>query len=296
MPNVTANGIQIEYDTFGDPVSKPLLLIMGWACPLIYFDEPLCKQLAEAGHYVIRFDNRDIGLSTKMEDAGVPDIMKAVMEKMQGEPVNAPYTTDDMAEDTIGLLDALGIEKAHICGMSMGGVISQIMAIKYPERLLSLTLIYSGMGSPEDPPPNPEIAKILTGPRPESREESIDMSVNTFRLVSGSGFEFDEDWHRKISAQAYDRCYYPDGLTRQYVAVIAGEDRKPALSAISIPTLIIHGIDDPLSPVERGKNMAATIPNAELLLIEGMGHSLPHDGPWPQIIDAIAKHTSKVTR
>jgi len=294
MAQVDSNGIQIEYDTFGDPNSRPLLLIIGFAGQLIFWDEKLCEQLAEQGHYVIRFDNRDVGLSSKIEEAGVPDVMKTIEALMMGETVNPPYTIEDMADDTIGLLDALGIEKAHICGMSMGGMIGQSIAINYSQRISSLISIYSGMGDPEDPQPKPEAFEVLTTPLPEEREEIIEHALKSFRVIAGPGFPFDEEWHRKIAAEAYDRANYPQGPARQLVAVLTQKNRKPALSSVSVPTLVIHGADDPLVQVGCGRNTAATIPNAELLIIDGMGHDLPHAGAWPQIIDAIVSHTQKI--
>ena len=156
MAQANSNGIQIEYETFGEPDSQPLLLIIGFAGQLILWDEELCRKIAQRDHYVIRFDNRDVGLSTKMDDAGVPDIMKTIEALMKGEAVQPPYTMEDMADDAVGLLDALDIEKAHICGMSMGGMIAQTIAVNYPQRVASLISIYSNMGDPEDPQPKPE--------------------------------------------------------------------------------------------------------------------------------------------
>ena len=295
MAKAEANGIQIEYETFGDPSSSPLLLIIGFASQLIFWDEKLCEQLAQKGHYVIRFDNRDVGISSKIEEAGIPNVMKIFEAIMRGEPVTPPYTIEDMADDAIGLLDALGIEKAHICGMSMGGMIGQTIAINYPQRTLSLISIYSRMGDSEDPQPKPEAFEVLTTPPPETRDENIEHALKVFKVLAGPGFSFDEKWHRKIAAQAYDRAYYPQGAARQLAAVLTQKNRKPALSSISIPTLVVHGADDPLVQVECGRNTAATIPDAELLIIEGMGHDLPHDGAWPQIIDAIVDHTHKIS-
>ena len=295
MPNVTANGIQIEYETFGEPSSQPLLLIIGLAGQLIFWDEQLCRQLAESGHYVIRFDNRDVGLSSKIEEAGVPDVMKAVEALMLGQEINPPYTIEDMADDAVGLLDALCIEKAHICGMSMGGMIAQSIAIRYPERVLSLISIYSTTGNPDLPQPKPEIMEVLLTPAPEEREPCIEHTLKVFRTIAGPGFPFDEEYQRKIAAQAYDRAFYPQGVSRQLMAIMAQSNRKPALASVSVPTLVIHGDDDPLVPVEGGKDTAEAVPGTELIIIEGMGHDLPHSGAWPQIVDAIADHTHKVS-
>jgi pimeloyl-ACP methyl ester carboxylesterase len=294
MAQVDSNGIQIEYETFGKPDSPALLLIIGLADQLISWDEKLCHQLAEKGHYVIRFDNRDAGLSSKIEEAGEPDIMKIIEALMKGETIDPPYTIEDMAADTVGLMDALGIEKAHICGMSMGGMIAQTIALNYPKRVLSLISIYSRTGDPEEPQPKPEAMQLLLTPSPEERDAYIKFGVKLFTTISGPGFPYDEEWLRRHMAQAYDRSFCPQGAARQLVAIFTQKNRKPALKSLATPTLVIHGSDDPLVRVECGKNTAAAIPGAKLMIIDGMGHDLPHDGAWPQIIDAIVDHTHKV--
>ena len=290
MPSVSSKSIQIEYETFGEPNSPPLLLIIGFNAQLIFWDDELCEQLAQSGHYVIRFDNRDVGLSSKFEEAGIPDIGAL----MRGEAIDPPYTIEDMADDAVGLLDALGIEKAHICGMSMGGMIAQAVVINHPRRVLSLISIYSTTGNPELPPPTEEALGILLTPPPEEREANIEYTIKVFRTITGPGFSFDEEWHRKLAAQAYDRAFYLPGAARQFVAIWTQKNRKPALASVSVPTLVIHGTDDPLVPVEGGKDTAEAVPEAKLKIIEGMGHDLPHSGAWPQIIDAIVDHTHKV--
>ncbi len=294
MGKVNANGIQIEYENFGEPDSPALLLIIGLAGQLIDWDEKLCHQLAQKGHYVIRFDNRDAGLSSKIEEAGEPDIMKIIEALMRGETINPPYTFEDMAADTIGLLDALSIEKAHICGMSMGGMIAQTMALNYPKRVLSLISIYSRTGDPEEPQPKPEAMQFLLTPPPTEREAYIEFGVKLFTTISGTGFPYDEEWLRRHMAQAYDRSYCPQGAARQLAAIFTQKNRKPALKSLAAPALVIHGTDDPLVRVECGKNTAAAIPGSKLVIIKGMGHDLPHGGAWPQIIDAIVEHTHKV--
>ncbi|MBW1984246.1 MAG: alpha/beta hydrolase [Deltaproteobacteria bacterium] len=293
MPHVKANGIQIEYDTFGDSSAKPLLLIIGLGAQMIDWDEKHCRRLADNGHYVIRFDNRDIGLTTKLDDAGIPDIMEAYNLLAQGKQLTAPYTLDDMADDAVGLFEALNVEKAHICGMSMGGMIAQTIAIRHPEKLLSLTSIYSSTGNPELPPPTPEAMEVLLAPPPEKKEAYIEYLLNVFKTISGPGFPFDKKWHRELTVQRYERSFYPDGVGRQLMAILAHGNRKSALASVSVPTLVIHGSDDPLVPVEGGKDTAEAIPGAELIIIEGMGHDLPHDGAWPQIVEAITAHTKK---
>jgi pimeloyl-ACP methyl ester carboxylesterase len=294
MANVEANGIQIEYETFGEPDSPALLLIIGLAGQLIDWDEELCRQLAQRGHHVIRFDNRDAGLSSKIEEAGVPVIMQMIEALMQGKTIHPPYTIEDMAADAAGLLDAIGIEKAHICGMSMGGMIAQAMALNYPERVLSLISIYSRTGDPEEPQPQPEAMELLLTRPSEEREAYIRYFVKFFHAISGPAFPYDDEWLRKFVARAYERAYCPQGVARQLAAVLAQKNRKPALRSLNTPTLVIHGSADPLVPVACGRNTAAAIPGADLMIIDGMGHDLPHGGAWPQIIDAIVDHTRKV--
>lgn len=292
MPNVSANGIRIEYDTFGDRSSSPLLLIMGLGTQMIFWDEEFCQKLVEKGHYVIRFDNRDIGLSHKFEDAGMPNVIEAMRAAMKGEEVKTAYTIDDMADDTAGLLDALGIEAAHICGASMGGMIAQAMAIRHPSRMLSLISIMSSTGNPSLPQPKPETMSVLIAPVPEEREACIEHSVKIWRTIGSPGFAFDEERIRKLAAHSYDRCFHPPGMARQLVAIIAHGSRKPALASVTVPTLVIHGAEDPLIPVEAGKDTAEAVPGAELLIIEGMGYDLPPE-LWPRIVDANAAHMHK---
>jgi len=293
MPKANANNIEIEYDTFGDPTSKPLLLIMGLGTQMIAWLEELCMMLVDKGFYVIRFDNRDVGLSTKFEEKGIPNIMNEIMALQRGEVILPPYTVEDMADDAVGLLDALNIEKAHICGASMGGMISQIIAFRHPTRVLSLTSIMSTTGNPDLPQPKPEAMQVLLQPAPTEREAYIEESVKRRRILYGSGFPYPEDKAREFAAALYDRCFYPQGMARQLVAILATENRVPKLGLIKVPTLVIHGDDDPLVPVEGGKETAETIPGAELIIIDGMGHSLPPE-TWPQIVDAIAKNADKV--
>ncbi|MCP4757641.1 MAG: alpha/beta hydrolase [Proteobacteria bacterium] len=295
MPNATANEIQIEYETFGDKNNSPILMISGLGGQLLTWDKPLCEKLADAGHFIIIYDNRDIGLSTKMEEAGVPDVMAAVTQVMEGKTVNASYTLDDMADDAGGLLDALDIEKAHICGISMGAAICQTVGIRHPNRVLSLIPIYGTTGNPELPPPAPEAIQALLTPPPEGREANIESRFNTFKLIKGNGFPFDEEWHRNLSERSYDRCFYPQGVPRQILATLAHGNRKPALAKVAAPTLVVHGKEDPLVPVEGGKDIADAIRDSELLLIEGMGHDLPIlGGAWIQITDRIIEFTAKV--
>jgi pimeloyl-ACP methyl ester carboxylesterase len=217
MPNVHANGIDLEYDEFGDPSNPTLLLVMGLGAQLIAWDERFCQQLADRGFRVIRYDNRDVGLSTKLEDAPVPDVVAA----MGGDGSSAAYLLGDMADDGMGLLDALGIDTAHIVGASMGGMIVQEMAIRHPRRVLSLCSIMSTTGNREVGQPTGEAMGQLLRPPPQTREEAIDLSVEASKVIGGKGFPLDEDRIRSRAAQAYDRCNYPMGMARQLVAIMA---------------------------------------------------------------------------
>ena len=294
MSNVTANGIQIEYETFGTSSDRPLLLIIGLGGQMIHWDEDLCKDLAKRGYYVIRFDNRDVGRSTKFEAAAVPNIPETIGKILRGEEFQPPYTLEDMADDAVGLLDALGLRKAHICGMSMGGMIAQTIALRHPSRVLSLISIYSTTGNRELPQPKPEILEILIALPPDKKEAYIEHMLRVFKAIAGPRFGVDEAWTRRTMAESFDRSYYPQGVARQLVAILTQRDRRSALASLKVPTLVIHGTDDPLVPVEAGKDTAKSIPGSRLILIEGMGHDLPHGGAWPQIIEAIAEHTLKI--
>ena len=292
MAQVTANGIQIEYDTFGDENSPALLLIMGLGTQMIAWDEEFCSLLADQGHYVIRFDNRDIGLSTKIEEAGIPDVMAAMTAAMSGEEVMSSYTINDMADDAADLLSALGVDKAHICGASMGGMIAQTMAFRHPNRVFSLISIMSTTGDPNLPQGKPEAMEVLVEKAPTERGAVIDRSVRVAKIIGSPGFPFDEARIRDKAAIAFDRSFYPQGQIRQLVAVLASGSRKEKLVEISAPTLVIHGSEDPLVPIEGGKDTAESIPGAELLIIDGMGHDLPQ-GAWSQLVNAISNHTQK---
>lgn len=293
MPKAKVNDIEIEYDTFGDASSRPLLLIMGLGGQMIAWDEELCKKLVERDFFVIRFDNRDVGLSTKFEEAGVPNLKKIFKQRETGETISAPYKVEDMADDAVGLLTAINIDKAHICGASMGGMIAQIIAYRHPSRVLSLTSIMSSTGNPDLPPPKPEAMNVLFQPLPTEREAYIEASVNNRRITHGTGIPFDEERARRLAAALYDRSFYRPGFSRQLVAIWASGNRKQALTTITAPTIVIHGGVDPLVPVEGGNDTAEAIPGAELLIIEGMGHSLPVQ-VWSRVIDAITKNATKV--
>ncbi len=288
MATARANGIDIEYDTFGDPADRPMLLIMGLGGQLIAWDDELCSRLAGHGFRVVRFDNRDVGLSTKIEGAPVPDIMAVV----QGDRSSVPYSLEDMAADATGLLDALGIEKAHVVGVSMGGMIAQVVAIDHPDRVLSLASIMSTMGDPSVGAPTPEAMAVLMRPPPQERDEVIAREVETHKAIGSPGFPVDEERTRRRAAAAYDRSFYPQGVARQVAAVVAASDRTEELSHVDVPTVVIHGTTDPLVTPSGGEATAKAIPGAELIMIEGMGHELP-PGAWPTVVDAVVGNAAK---
>ncbi|MHA2035814.1 MAG: alpha/beta fold hydrolase [Promethearchaeota archaeon] len=292
MPKAKSNNIEIEYETFGNPEDMPLLLIMGLGSQMIQWEEGFINSLTSRAFFVIIFDNRDVGLSSKYEEAGEPDLMGAFMAVQQGKDFKAPYSLEDMADDTVGLLDALSIEKAHICGASMGGMIAQNVAIKYPDRLLSLTSIMSTTGNPELPQMSQEAAQVLFNPVPPERDAYIENLVNVGKYIYGSGFPFNKEKQRDFATRVYDRCFYPQGVERQTLAIMADGNRKDRLSVIKVPTLVIHGRDDPLFPVEGGIDTAEAIQGSELVIIDGMGHSLPPE-TWNQISDAIAENATR---
>ncbi len=270
MTTAAANGMTIEYETFGDSGSPPVLLIMGLGGQLTAWDADFCRGLAAEGFYVIRYDNRDVGLSTWLDEAGDPDIGALLVGTG-----HAPYAIADMAADAAGLLDALGIASAHIVGVSMGGMIAQTFALDYPERTRTLVSIMSTTGDPTVGQPHPEALATLMVPPATTREEAIELGVKGWRVIGSPGFGFDEDSVRERAAAAYDRATHPAGLARQLAAIITQPDRTASLASVTVPTLVIHGEADPLVDPSGGRATAAAIPGAELTLIPGMGHDLP---------------------
>jgi pimeloyl-ACP methyl ester carboxylesterase len=289
MPRAAANGIEIEYESFGDDGAPAIVLIMGLGAQMVLWDEAFCAALVERGFRVVRFDNRDVGGSTKLEAAGKPSVLAAMDALRAGRPIDAPYRLGDMAADTVGLLDALGLERAHVAGASMGGMIAQTIAIRHPERLLTMTSIMSTTGDPDLPPPTPEALRALMTPAPEERDAHIEHAVAAARVLGSPGFPFDEAGIRERAARSYDRCYYPPGFARQLVAVWASGGRRAALAAVRTPTLVVHGDADPLIPLAAGRATAAAVPGADLMVVEGMGHDLPRP-VWERLAGAIARH------
>jgi pimeloyl-ACP methyl ester carboxylesterase len=290
VPRAQANGIEITYDTFGDRSNPAMLLIMGLGIQMLGWDERFCNMLADRGYFVIRFDNRDVGLSSKIEGGPPPDLMKL----MSGDYSSAAYTLDDMAADAAGLLDELGIEKAHIVGVSMGGMIGQTLAISHPERALSLTSIMSTTGSPAVGQPRQDVLMALVAPAPADREGFIDRQVEMFKLIGSPDYPMQEDEFRELVARSYDRAFYPEGFMRQLTAILASGDRTVALAAVNVPTLVIHGDADPLIAPDGGEATAKAIPGAKLVKIPGMGHDLP-PALWPRFVDEIVANAERAT-
>lgn len=283
-----SNGITLEYDTFGVPSDPAIVLIMGLATQMIAWQPLFCRGLAERGFHVIRFDNRDVGLSTKMEDPP-PSLLLAALKQRLGRPIEAPYRLSDMADDTVGLLDGLGIEAAHLVGASMGGMIAQEVALTHRSRVLSLTSIMSTTGNPQVGRPDPWLARLLIRRDAGSRDEAIEMSVDIRRRLSP--FHFNEKETRNYAAASYDRSYHPSGRRRQLAAVMASGDRTGRLESMDVPTLVIHGRHDPLVHVDGGQATADAIPGSKMVVFDEMGHDLPH-ALWPELVDAIASHAA----
>jgi pimeloyl-ACP methyl ester carboxylesterase len=283
------NGIEIVYDTIGDPSNPALLLVMGLGMQLIHWDRELCELLADRGFHVIRFDNRDAGLSTQIP-APVPNVMRA----MAGLKIDAPYLLDDMAEDAFCLLDHLGIEAAHVAGISLGGMIAQTMAIRRPERVLSLTSILSTTGERRAGRPKLRVWAVLARRAPRDKEAYVEYFLRTFRLIGSKGFPFDDERIRELAAATYERGHRPAGTARQLAAILASGDRTEQLRGLRMPVTVFHGRDDPLIPFRGGRATADAIPGARLIAIPGMGHDLPRQ-VWPKLVDAVADTAARAS-
>jgi pimeloyl-ACP methyl ester carboxylesterase len=294
MPIATApaNGIELCYETFGDPADEPLLLVMGLGAQMTLWPVELCEALVDRGFFVVRYDNRDTGLSTTCADVG-GDFFATFAAASQGEPVEVPYRLTDLAADGMALLDHLGIDSAHLVGASMGGMIVQTMAIEHPARVRTLTSIMSTTGEPDVGTPTAEAMAVLLRPAVTSREEAIEAGVAARRVIS-SPDHFDEDEARQGVAEAYDRAWNPAGTARHLLAIVASGSRAAGLQALDVPTLVIHGDVDPLVTPSGGRRTAALVPGAELLVLEGMGHDLPPAYLGP-IVEAITSLAARAT-
>ncbi len=291
MPAVLANGLTIEYESLGDPASPAIVLIMGLGMQLIGWPDELCRRLAAAGYRVVRFDNRDCGLSSRLRSHRWASPLLALTAARLGLPVLAPYSLEDMARDTLGLMDALGIGKAHVVGASMGGMIAQVLAARFPNRVLSLTSMMSASGRRRVARPKKQALRVFMR-RPPARAgvaAVIAYLVEVFTVIGSPGFPTDRRLLEERITGWVRRAYDPAGTTRQLLAVVASGDRRRLLRRVVAPTLVIHGADDPLVPVEAGRDTARNVPGARLVIIDGMGHDLP-DALLPRLAAEIAGH------
>lgn len=292
MHVVSKENIVIEYEAFGDPGDPAVLLIMGFGTQLLGWDADFCRLLAGRGRYVIRYDNRDCGLSSRFDHQPL-DLMQFIAAVTAGEferaIAMAPYSLRDMAMDGVGLLEALGIDRAHVVGSSMGGMIAQRLAIECPGKVLSLTSIMSSTGEPQYGQPTPDALQVLFAPRPSDRDGYVDAAER--ELVWASRRYGDPARLRDLAARSYDRAYYPAGVARQLAAMILDGSRADALQALDLPTLVIHGLDDTLIDPTGGRRTAELVPGARLLLVEDMGHDRPPQ-LWGLLVDAISSHTN----
>lgn len=290
MASINANGISLEYDTFGSTGGRPLLLVMGLGAQMIHWRDEFCALLAGRDHYVIRFDNRDSGLSEKFGHLGIPDMAEMAARLLAGEPARAPYTLDDMAADAFGLLDALEVEAAHICGASMGGMIVQAMALNAPHRVRSITSIMSSTGNPALPPASDEAIAAMLSPAEGDREAVIERSLHVSRVIGSPAYPLPEEEARVRAASSYDRSFYPEGVARQMAAIAAHGNRRPRLETLGLPALVVHGEADPLVRVQGAHDTHQALKGSKLMVLEGMGHDLP-EPLWPEIVAAIDELT-----
>ena len=288
LKRVDANGIQIAYESFGDPSAIPLVLVMGLGTQMIAWPDEFCEELVERGHYVVRFDNRDVGASTHLDDVTPPNVARVALRREK-----PPYRIKDMAEDVIGLLDALGLDSVHLVGASLGGYIAQSVALWHPDRLRSLTLIMTSTGSRRVGQAKPHLFRRLLGSQPvRSREQAADAAVETFRIIGSVGFARDEERLRELAGRSYDRAHDPAGYRRQLAAIVAQSDRTERLRGIQLPTLVMHGLHDPLVAASGGLALARIIHGSRFVGFSGMGHDLPRE-LWPEFVAHITALTRR---
>ncbi len=284
MPTAHVNGIDVEYVMEGDPADPPLLLVMGLGAQLVAWPDSFVQGLRDRGYFIVRFDNRDSGLSTKWE--GMPDIVSL----LSGDSTTAPYTVEDMADDAAALLAQLGITKAHVVGVSMGGMITQALVIRHPDHFLSAASIMSTTGDRSVGAPTTDAMNALLRPMATSRDEAIAASLAGSKVIGSPKYPTDEATLRQRAGAAYDRSYCPEGTARQLGAILGSPDRTEGLRGVHMPFLVLHGEDDPLVTLSGGQATAAAVPGAKLVTIPGMGHDLP-EALWGQITDAIVANT-----
>jgi pimeloyl-ACP methyl ester carboxylesterase len=287
---LSANGIRLEVEDHGPTGGEPLVLIMGLGMQLVAWHEDFVAMLVERGFRVIRFDNRDIGLSQSFDEAGVPNLPLVALKSAIGLPVIGAYHLRDMAADTVSMLDALGIEQAHICGASMGGMIAQHIAVRHPTRLRSLTLMMTTSGARRLPGPSMKVrGALLSRPAdPHDTERVIAHYIRLYRLIGSPGYPASDEYLRERLGMSVRRSYHPQGVARQLVAIAADGDRSVLLPRIAAPTVVMHGLDDPLVPVAAGHDLAAKIRGSHLDVIDGWGHDLPQ-ALWPRFVEGIER-------
>ncbi len=289
MPQAKVNGVSLEYEVHGAADGEPLLLIMGLGAQMTRWPPGLYEKLVARGFRVIRFDNRDCGLSEKF--TGAPTIESVIAAKMRGEAPELPYTLDEMTADAAGLMCHLGIHSAHVAGASMGGMIGQLLAADYPERVRSFTAVFSTTGNPALPAAKPEAMAVLTTRAPDPTrdiEAYLAHMVRSARTIGSPAYPFEESALRERALSDVRRCYEPLGVARQLAAVVANGDRRAKIAKITAPVVVLHGDADPLVPVEGGRDIAATIPGAELRIVPGMGHDIP-PALYDVVVDAICR-------
>ncbi len=282
LKRAAANGIEIAYETFGDPSAVPIVLVMGLGTQMLAWPDEFCEDLVAQGHFVVRFDNRDVGASTHFDDVSPPNVARVALRREK-----PPYRIKDMAEDVVGLLDALELDAVHLVGASLGGYIAQSVALWHPERLRSLTLIMTSTGSRRVGQAKPHlIRRLLNRQSVRSREEAGDAAVETFRVIGSVGYARDEERLRDLAGRSYDRAYDPDGYRRQLAAIVAQSDRTERLRGLNLPTLVMHGLHDPLVAASGGLALARIIRGSRFVGFSGMGHDLPRD-LWPEFVAHI---------
>lgn len=285
------NGIELAYDSFGNERDEAIILVAGLGTQMIRWTAPFCTMLAARGFRVLRFDNRDTGCSTHYRNYPTLDFDSLAKELMSGRQPDIPYTLDDMAHDIIRLLDALSIDRAHVVGRSMGGMIAQIAASAYPDRILSLTSIMSSSGNPALPPTSPDVMALMTRPAPNPFENEggfVTHSLAFARRIAGTGYPFNEEAYRTLILEEVKRAYDPGSVGRQIAAIAVSGDRRPRLANLKMPALVIHGMDDPLFVPACGEDTATAIPDAEFKLLSGMGHDLPPE-LYETVVDCIER-------
>jgi pimeloyl-ACP methyl ester carboxylesterase len=286
MPLVETLGVTLCYETAGDPAGPALLLIHGHGAQLVAWHDGLVADLVERGFFTIRYDHRDAGLSTHLVDAPAPDLGAIFW----GDTTTMPYAIEDLADDAAGLLDALAIDAAHVLGVSMGGMVAQSLAIRHPSKTRSLTSVMSTPDPLRVGTPTDEVAATMLEPGPTDRDGVVEQALQSWRRTGSPALGIDEEWVAETTALAYDRCFDPDGVTRQFAAILGSPDRRPGLGGVAVPTLVVHGAIDPIVTLPGGEATAAAVAGSRLLVIDQMGHDLPRV-VWPEVLDAVCEVT-----